>query len=793
MYVLPDIATRFARMQGRPTLLFPGTDHAGIETQFVYEQKLAKEGKSRFDLGQDAFYDAVMQFTLDSESNMIDQMRSLGLSADWSKKKFTLDEDIVQTVLETFKKMYGEGLIYRGNRIVNWDPGTQSAYADLEIKYVTREDYLYTLNYGNIQIATTRPETIFADAAVAVHPEDKRYKDLLGQEATIPLINRKIQIIADEAVSMEEGSGALKVTPAHDKTDFDIGLRHNLPQISVIDLDGKMINVPEKYAGYSVAEAREKVVTDLEEAGVLVKKDKITHQVATQDRSGEVIEPLITEQWYLRTPELNKKVIEAIEKDDVTFIPPRFKKIALEWLRQEHDWCISRQIWWGIRIPVYYKVSNDPDKEPYIVALNEQEAEDYYGEGNYVAETDTFDTWFSSGQWAYATLMATDDFEQFYPSTTMATARDILHKWVTRMIMFGLYRTENVPFENVYLWGMVTDEHGKKMSKSKGNVIDPLELTDKYGTDSLRLALAIGISAGNNGPLSERKVMGYRNFCNKLWNVSRFILANIDEKTKADDATESIADAWMLDRLHHAVEKITQDLEAYNFTEAGTSVYELLWRDFADWYIEAAKTQKNESLLLYGLQTILKLLHPFAPFVTEAIWQQLPDHEGDLITADWPKAPKAHPDEAAEFSQLQTIITEVRTLAADMGFKSAPLYHMNNELAEKHKDLIQKLAPISSVEQVTSGKGLHLLSTRGECWLDIDDEAIKRYGDSLQQRIGETEKNIQGFKGRLGNENYVKKAPKALVEETKEQLEQARQQLETLQFQLKHLGESVSE
>lgn len=656
MYVLEDIATRTARMQGRPALWLPGSDHAGIETQFVFEKELAKSGKTRHDLGQEEFYRQVWDFVEAHRGTMGRQMRSMGFSADWSREKYTLDADIVNTVYDTFARMHEDGLIYRGNRIVNWDPVTQSAYADIEITHEEREDELYTLDYGPIQIATVRPETIFADVAVAVNPTDNKFKDLVGKDAIVPLVDRPVPIIADEHVATDFGTGALKITPGHDKNDYEIGLRHNLPQISVIDLEGHMVNVPEKYAGLSVEEARKLVVADLKAAGKLVKVEKYTHQVAIQDRSKSVIEPLITEQWFLRVSELNKPVIEAIESDQVRFYPARFKKLALDWLSQEHDWCISRQIWWGIRMPVYYKTSHDADKDAYIIAKSEDEAKAYYGEGNYRAETDTFDTWFSSGQWPYATLMSTGDFDQFYPTSLMGTARDILHKWVTRMIMFSLYKTGKIPFEDVYLWGMVTDEQGQKLSKSKGNYDDPMNITAEYGTDALRLALSIGVTPGLGGKLSNEKIRGYRNFCNKVWNVSRFILGKVGEDySPAPPQLQTPADHWLATELNAAIEGVTDKLAKYQFSEAGMQLYSLLWDILADQYLEYSKEYPNADMLVYALETVLRLLHPYAPFVTEAVWQQLSWTNSNLITEQWPNATLKPDAKKAEEFGLQII------------------------------------------------------------------------------------------------------------------------------------------
>ncbi len=699
MYVTEDIMTRYARMQGRPTLWQPGTDHAGTETQFVFEKKLASEGKSRHDLGQETFYSEVWDFVESQKGTIVEQMKLMGFSADWDKLKYTLDDDVVDVVLDTFQELLADGHIYRGNRIINWDPISQSAYADIEVKHIEQEDTLYTLDYGTIQIATVRPETIFGDVAVAVNPNDERFKDLIGQTATIPLLDRPIPIIGDDHVELDFGTGALKITPGHDKNDYEIGLRHKLPQITVIDFDSKMINVPDEYAGLTVLEARAKVVAHLEAAGLIIKTEPYTHSVAIQDRSGGQIEPLIMEQWFMRVAELNKPVIEALETDQIKLYPKRFKKIALDWLTNEHDWCISRQNWWGIRIPVFYKTSHDADKAAYIVAKTEDEAREYYGDGNYRAETDTFDTWFSSSQWPYATLMSTlgSDWESHYPTTVMATARDILHKWVTRMTMFSLYKTGRIPFESVYLWGMVTDEKGQKLSKSKGNYSDPMEITAEYGTDALRLALSIGITPGNDGKLSLEKIKGYRNFCNKLWNVSRFIDGRLStdlpagfvpNQLKQDDLL-SPADHWIVSRANNAIESVGAHLDTYRFSEAGEAVYHLLWSEFADCYLEYAKQTLNPKVLAYVLDVVLRLAHPFAPFVTEAIWQELPWTDSQLITEHWPNLIIR-----TDAEQSKLFDTEILAILADNQAESdsALRSKLEREIAEKQRgiEIIEK-------------------------------------------------------------------------------------------------------
>ena len=784
MFVVEDILTRFKRMQGHPTLWLPGTDHAGIETQVVYERELAKSGKSRFDLGREKFYDAALDFTLTNQPKIISQLRSLGFSADWSRLKFTLDRDIIETVYATFKSLHDDGYVYRGNRIVNWCTSCQSSFADIEVKHVDREDAMYTLDYGSVQIATTRPETIFADAAVAVNPADERFNKLIGQTATIPLVERPVAIIGDDYVSLSVGTGALKVTPAHDTNDYEIGLRHSLPEISVVDLEGKLVNVPEEFAGLSVEAGRKAVVAALDAAGKLISTSPLTHSVGIHDRCGTVIEPLITEQWYLRIGELNEPVIKALESDEVKITPSRFKKIALDWLQNEHDWNIGRQNWFGIRIPVYYKTSNDPAKDAYLVIADENEAKAYYGEGNYRAETDVFDTWFSSGQWTFATLEATGDFDKFYPTTVMMTARDILTKWVTRMIMFGSYRTGKVPFSDIYLWGMVNDAHGKKMSKSKGNVINPLEMTDKYGTDALRLALTIGITPGNDGSLSEEKILGYRNFCNKLWNVARFVLSQLPEDySPANPQPANSADAWILNKLNDSVREVTAAIEEYRFSEAGQMVYSLLWNDFADWYVEASKVEQNPNILYHGLTTILKLVHPFAPFVSEAIWEALPATEGQLITAEWPEAvdaPKELISSAKDFDQVIAIVSELRSLRTSLGLTNLVISHEHHPFWKANGPMIGNLTRNIKRKDTVGETGIRVMSATSLAQIG---SIIER----LEAEKKEKEAHLKSLDSKLDNERYTESAPAKIVQETRDIREETLVLLSKIDDQLRSL------
>jgi len=756
MYTVEDILTRYHRMKGQPTLWLPGTDHAGIETQVVFERELAKDGKSRFDFSREEFYQRTWDFTMKNQQNMLNQMKQLGFSMDWSKLKFTLDSDIIEIVYSTFKQMHDDGLIYRGERIVNWCPHCRAAFADIEVKYQERIDPLYYLKYGPFVLATARPETKFGDTAVAVNSKDERYTQYVGKEIEVEgLLGKfKIKVIADNYVDPDFGTGVIKVTPAHDPNDWEIGLRHGLEIKQVIGTDGRLTDIAGKYAGMTVDDARTQVAHDLEERGLIdhIEMD-YKHNVAVHDRCGTVIEPLVTEQWWVKVESLTGPAIKAIESDEIRIIPAHAKRPTLEWLKNLRDWNISRQIVWGIRIPVFYRADDDETKRPYLITSNETEAEKYYGKGNYEAEIDTFDTWFSSSQWPFATLQTTGDFDQFYPTSVLDTGRDIRDIWVTRMIMMGLYRTGKVPFRTVYLHGMVTDEYGKKMSKSKGNVINPLELTAKYGTDALRLALTIGISPGNDGELSDRKVAGYRNFCNKLWNVARFILNKVSDchpeldlgsdsipgqarnDNKYSPATpdpQSLADQWILSRLSETTTSATAAIDKFDFSAAGQAVYSLLWDDFADWYIEASKVGTTLDVLVYGLETILKLLHPFAPFITETIWQEMPWHKDYLITSTWPTVDKADQKSADLFEQIRLVVLETRSLICDLGLVKPRLVTSDQDIVDQSV-LIAKLSG-ALVEQSKEGRGLPLTTAKLSAWLDIDADKIAQRLDDLKKQ-----------------------------------------------------------
>jgi valyl-tRNA synthetase len=633
---IEDIFARYFRMKGVPTLWLPGADHAGIETQYVFEKKLAKEGKSRFDYDRETLYKKIWDYVQDNKNTMESQLKILGASCDWSRNKFTLDPDIVKVVYKTFKKLYDDGHVYRGERIVNYCPRCGTAFSQLEVNYVERDDEMYYIDYGSLTIATTRPETIFADVAIAVNPKDERHKKLIGRKATIPIVNKEIPIIKDALVDPEFGTGALKVTPGHDATDFEIGQGHNLPIISVIDNKGRMINTPKEYLGMKAMAARKQVVEDLKKEGKLTKTKRIHHSVGVCYRDKSVIEPLISKQWFIKVKPLAKVALEAVESEKVKIVSKRYEKVAKHWLKNLKDWNISRQIVWGMRIPAFIC---EKCNEWTITDGSTPEACEQCKHTQLSQDEDTFDTWFSSGQWPFATLKTSQkgDFDYFYPTSVMETAYDILPFWVIRMIMLGLYSTGKVPFERVLIHGLVRDKEGEKISKSKGNVIDPLVMADKYGADAVRMGITWGALVENDISLSEDNIRGQRNFSNKIWNVARFIFSMPHSKGTSNHKD----DKHIIHQLEDTTEKVTKLIETYRLNEAAEELYDFVWNNFANDYLEKTKSRRedSQSTLEHVLQESLKLLHPFMPFVTETIWQQEKYRfDNDLlITSSWPK------------------------------------------------------------------------------------------------------------------------------------------------------------
>lgn len=666
MYVVEDIMIRYHRMLGEPTLWEAGADHAGFETQFVFEKFLGKQGKSRFDYTRDELYQMIWDFVQNNRGNMENQLRRLGFSLDWTRVPFPLDPKIISIVYRTFKKLHNDKLLYRGKRMVNYCTKCGTGFSDLEVKHVERNDPLYYIKYGPFILATVRPETKFGDTAVAVHPNDKRYKKWIGQEITFDGLNGpiKLNVIADAAVDPKFGTGVVKVTPAHDPDDYEIGLRHNLEIKQVIDFNGKLNNLAGVYAGLRVKAAREKVVADMTRRGMIDHVDtNYVHNVSTCYKCGTTLEPLLMEQWFVKIRPLADRATETIKKNKIKFIPVRFKKVAVKWLADFHDWNISRQIVWGIRIPAWrcanhvnHKNTDGLQQSEWIITDGSKPDKcPVCGSSEFKQDTDTFDTWFSSGQWPFATLqsMQDGDFEYFYPASVMETGYDILPWWVCRMIMLGLYATDQIPFKNVYLHGLVRDSKGQKMSKSKGNVINPLDLIDKYGTDALRLSLIFGAGPGNDISISDDKVRGMRNFANKLWNISRFTKMSFDV---LPDHGKSIPwydnqlhknlnneDKRIISELNMLISGVTDKLNRYRFSDAAQNIYDFTWHRLADVYLEKNKDRfKNNdvnglAVLRHLLLNILKLLHPFMPFITEEIWSQLPKkYDKPLIISSWP-------------------------------------------------------------------------------------------------------------------------------------------------------------
>lgn len=789
MASVEDILIRYHRMQGKDAVYIPGADHAGFETWVVYEKELAKKGQSRFDFSREQLYSQVWNFVDQQRGNMELQLRALGVSASWKDLVFTLDEKVIKTAYSTFKKLWDEGSIYRGERIVNYSTKYQTSYADIEVEHKTEKGTLWKIAYplldkiGEIVVATTRPETMLGDVAIAVHPDDERYKHLIGTRVQLPLTDREIPIISDDYVDPAFGTGAVKITPAHDPNDFEIGNRHSLPRIQVIDFDGTMINVPAQFLGLTAEDARKKVLLALKADEVLRGEDVIEHTVGYDYKSGLPIQPLIKDQWFISMKPLAQRAKQAIEAGEVQFTPKSKAAAVIQYLDNIRDWNLSRQIAWGIPIPAFQNV-NDPDDWIYDGRVDQDTI--VVNGTTYQRENDTFDTWFSSAQWPFITtdLQEHGDLSRFYPNSVMETGADILYQWVARMIMIGLKVTGQVPFKQVYLHGLVLDEHGQKMSKSKGNVINPMEIIADYGSDALRLGIVASRSAGQNQAFSISKVVAGRNFCNKLWNIARFVEDKVGESRVAQlPEPLSLADHWILKELNDTTTNVSAQLESYRFAEASEMIYQTIWTSVADWYIESSKKSENPALLAYVLDTCLKLTHPFAPFVTETIWQTLPWHSDLLASSRWPEVIAYDAIAAAEFEQLQKLVSEARFVAAGLpGNKKYALLFQNDSLIADNSELILHLAKLKEVREVDVASGLRLASSGREAWLDIDAETLYEHQSNLEVRLAETHMFIKTLSARLENEAYIAKAPEALVAQSRKELIEK----QTLAKQLEH-------
>ncbi len=793
---LEDILVRYHRMKGKDAVYIPGADHAGFETWVVYERELEKQGKTRFDYTRDQLYSQVWDFVDQKRGDMELQLRALGAGADWDSLVFTLDKKVIDTVYDTFKQMLDDNLIYRGERIVNFCTKHQTAFADIEVEHRNEKSKLWKIAYpsldkiNEIVVATTRPETLLGDTAVAVHPDDERYKDLVGTRVLLPLTDREIPVIADEYVEREFGTGAVKITPSHDPNDFEMGERHGLERIQVIGYDGKMMNVPKHFDGMPAEEARKFVLNELEAEGLLRGEEEIEHAVGHCYKCGTIIQPLVKEQWFLSVKSLAEKAIAAIKSEEIRFVPENRGRILIDYLKNLKDWNLSRQIPWGIPIPMFRAMDDSTD---WIFDPRVNEEQIVVNGTTYIREEDTFDTWFSSAQWPYIVTdyLTKGPLASQYPTAVMETGYDIVYAWVSRMIMLGLYRTDKVPFKDVYLHGMVNDERNQKMSKSKGNVLNPIEIISEYGSDALRLGIIANRSAAQSQAFSKASVVAGRNFCNKLWNIARFIESQIGDHTPEPlPSPLSLADHWIVRQLGTAAEQIDRHMADYRFAEAAETLYHAIWDDVADWYVEASKSEQNLDMLAWVLDTSLRLAHPFAPFVTETIWQTLDWHDGILAADTWPHMHEYDDIRAEQFVRLQLLVTEARYVTSELpGNERYRLLYMDDSLVADNAALIQRLARLESIEYVEQARGLRLAASGRDAWLDIDEETLYEHQSNLERRLSEERLQVENLERRLSNDAYVAKAPADLVEASRRDLNDKRALVERLETELSVIGD----
>lgn len=818
---LQDVLIRWHRMKGDNTLWMPGTDHAGIATQIKVEEVLAKDGLTRYDLGREKFIDKVWDWKHQYGSRITTQLKSLGASCDWERERFTMDEGCSKAVREVFVSLYEKGLIYQGSRITNWCPRCNTALSDIEVEHEEQPGNLYHVRYlveGSegeyVTVATTRPETILGDTAVAVHPEDDRYRHLVGKHLILPIVGRKLPIVADEYVDPSFGTGAVKVTPAHDPNDFDMGLRHKLAEIVVINNDGTMAEETGKYAGMDRYECRKQLVNDLKEQGHLVKIDEHSHAVGHCQRCRTVVEPLISKQWFVRMEPLAEPAIEAVKSGRIQFVPERFTKIYINWLEGIRDWCISRQIWWGHRIPAWYCECGET-----VVSREDVSVCPKCG-GKLEQDPDVLDTWFSSALWPFSTMGwpdKTPELKQFYPTSVLVTGYDIIFFWVARMIMMGLEFKKEIPFKHVFIHGLVRDSQGRKMSKSLGNGIDPLEVIEKYGADTLRFTLVTGNTPGNDMRFYWERVESSRNFANKLWNASRFVMMNLDgfdSAAKPSDESLTLADRWIMSRYAQTVREVSRNLERFEVGEAARLLYEFIWNEYCDWYIELAKARlynkedihgriTAQYVLWYVLSNTLKLLHPFMPFITEHIWQHLPHKGASIIVSTWPD------DESNLISfevdqsmgTIMEAIKAIRNMRAEVnvppGRKSQVILHIADELQTTFADNESYLKTLAAAEPVTivplsaekpenamtavvSGVEIYL-PLKG--LIDVEKETAR-----LNKELEKLEKELARIDGKLANAGFVAKAPADVIEKERAKAQEYQEKRTAINERLAYLA-----
>ena len=810
---LQDILIRFKRMRGYSALWIPGTDHASISTEVKVVEKLRKEGKSKDSLGREKFLEAAWAWTEEYGGNIKNQLKKLGVSCDWSRERFTLDEGLSAAVEEMFIRLYKKGLVYQGDRIINWCPHDKTALSDAEVEHEEQEGKMWTFRYpidgedDAIMISTTRPETIPGDLAVAVNPEDERYKDYVGKYAVIPVIERKIPIIADSYVESEFGTGAVKITPSHDPNDFEVGARHDLGQLLIMDEEARLNENAGKYCGLSREEARKAIVKDFDEGGYLVKIDDHHNAVGHCERCKTVIEPMLSKQWFVAMEDLAKPALEAYQKGDLHFVPERFGKIYTHWLENIRDWCISRQLWWGHRLPVYYC----DDCGEVMVSKEAVHTCTACGSKNIRQDEDSLDTWFSSALWPFSTMGwpdSTPDLDFYYPTDVLITGYDIIFFWVIRMVFSAIEITGELPFTDVYLTGLIRDEQGRKMSKSLGNGIDPLDVIDQYGADALRFTLITGSTPGNDMRFSYKRVESNRNFCNKLWNASRFVLMNLPEDfydAKVIKEKLHSEDRWILTRVDETIVEVQEKIEKYDIGMAAEAVHDFIWDEYCDWYIEMVKPRLygddiEDREVVYGvlldvLEKILKMLHPFMPFITEEIYAFLPSTKEDLIVSPWPESGVNNYDEDVEkISILREAIRGIRNAKAEMDiepFRKSKLYLLTDddaraEVYDELKAHFANLANCTAIERIpdrdaVSDDVISVVVEKAELFLPMKDLVdYDKEAQRLKKDMEKTEAEIERAEKKLANENFVSKAKPEVVQKERDKLETHKENLKNL-------------
>ncbi|MCI9274725.1 MAG: valine--tRNA ligase [Clostridia bacterium] len=815
---LQDILMRYKKLRGFNTLWVPGTDHAAIATEVKVVEKIKKEGKTKESLGREAFLEEAWAWTREYGGTIENQLKTLGCSCDWTKERFTMDEGLSKAVEHVFIKMYEKGAIYRGNRMINWCPVCKSSLSDIEVEPEEEASHLWHIRYYTkdkkeyVTVATTRPETMLGDTAVAVHPEDKRYKDMIGKTVVVPLVNREIPIVADEFVEKEFGTGSVKLTPAHDFNDYEAGIRHNLEMIEVFDEKGIMLNLVPKYQGMDLMTARKEIVKDLEELGALEKIEDYTHNVGKCYRCHNTVEPRISMQWFMKMEELAKPAIEAVKSGEIRFVPDRFDKTYYHWMENIKDWCISRQIWWGHRIPAYYC----KDCGEIMVSGNVPDKCTKCGSTKIEQDPDTLDTWFSSALWPFSVMgwpEETEDFKYFYPTNTLVTAYDIIFFWVARMIFSGLEHTGKVPFDTVFMHGLVRDAQGRKMSKSLGNGIDPIDIIKDYGADSLRFSLVQNMTLGNDVKYSAEKAGSAKNFANKIWNAAKFVIANTDKEEVANFKKEdlSIEDKWLLNKLDKLVLDVTNHIEKYEVGIAATKIYDFIWSEYCDWYIEMSKprlynegsTTKNACVyvLNYALVTFLKLLHPFMPFITEKIYQELDNEKISIMLESWPevKAKFEYEEEEKNIEIIKNIIVNIRNIRANMNVvpsKKTNLIFVTTKyksLIEQAESFLKKLGFAENIQVQEDKEGIpensvSIVSDGIELFIPFEELVdVAKELERLEGEKEKLEKEVERCAKMLSNKGFVEKAPKAKIEEEEEKLAKYREMLETVEKRIKEM------